>query len=231
MIQTEKPKRPRRRPTSHPTLAVGQRHSSLVLVEPVEKNKWGQAMWKCKCVCGTFTTAKGTEISRGIIVRCRPCGDKARAESNRGRRSPFRVDLIGQTFGKLAVIAPAPTRNRLAFWLCRCACGVEQEISAHVLRHGRKSSCGCSRHERASKAKPEKVKKAREPKDAAPPAPRPEPKLKFENPSDAPQPKDHLTALIVASRRTVTRWSEISELVGLPVEECKARHAEATGGQ
>lgn len=57
-----------------------------------------------------------------------------------------RIDLTGQDFGHLVVIAPAETRGGRAYWHCRCDCGREVDVRAENLRSGNTTSCGCKRH-------------------------------------------------------------------------------------
>ena len=54
--------------------------------------------------------------------------------------------MIGSVFGRLTVIAQAPSDNGRR-WHCRCSCGVERIIRAHTLKQGRAASCGCLRSE------------------------------------------------------------------------------------
>ena len=56
---------------------------------------------------------------------------------------PRKIDLTGQRFERLVVIAPAPARGRETFWLCRCDCGAELAVRTKNLRHGNAGSCGC----------------------------------------------------------------------------------------
>ena len=58
------------------------------------------------------------------------------------------LDLLGQRFGRLLVVARAPTL-RYSRWLCRCDCGAEVVVSAQLLRmrEGGTRSCGCLRRE------------------------------------------------------------------------------------
>lgn len=58
------------------------------------------------------------------------------------------VDLTGERFGRLVVLERVGLKNSSATWLCRCDCGNEKIISAHVLREGKAQSCGCLRLER-----------------------------------------------------------------------------------
>lgn len=54
------------------------------------------------------------------------------------------VDLTGQRFGRLTVVARAKNNSRnQARWLCRCDCGTEFVTASNSLRMGRTKSCGC----------------------------------------------------------------------------------------
>lgn len=58
-----------------------------------------------------------------------------------------RIDLKGQTFGKLTVISYAGTNKRgRAMWNCICECGRNTTPSGSDLISGHTKSCGCSRH-------------------------------------------------------------------------------------
>ena len=54
-------------------------------------------------------------------------------------------DLIGQRFGRWEVIGTALPRNKRKYWLCRCDCGEEREVSQESLLRGTSRSCGCYR--------------------------------------------------------------------------------------
>lgn len=58
------------------------------------------------------------------------------------------LDLLGQRFGQLQVVARAPNRgrhNNIAVWTCACSCGMVVDVIAGNLRGGKSTSCGCSR--------------------------------------------------------------------------------------
>lgn len=59
--------------------------------------------------------------------------------------STKKLDLTGQAFGRLTVLAPAPNIGSRTAWLCRCSCGREVVIKTNRLRAGRTISCGCVR--------------------------------------------------------------------------------------
>lgn len=53
-------------------------------------------------------------------------------------------DITGQRYGRLIAIKYCYTSgNRLAYWLCRCDCGIEKIIRGSHLRTGDILSCGC----------------------------------------------------------------------------------------
>jgi len=56
-----------------------------------------------------------------------------------------KLDLTGQRFGKLTVLAPAENIDKRTAWLCRCECGRERVVKTYYLRSGKVTSCGCDR--------------------------------------------------------------------------------------
>jgi hypothetical protein len=65
-------------------------------------------------------------------------------------RRGFYIDLAGQTFGRLTVIAYTRKKRQSAQWLCSCACSRLIEVDGYHLRTGQTRSCGCLRSERTS---------------------------------------------------------------------------------
>lgn len=58
------------------------------------------------------------------------------------------LNIAGERYGRLAAIRrtrQGPRRE--SYWLCRCDCGNEIEISLSNLRTGNSASCGCLRSE------------------------------------------------------------------------------------
>lgn len=54
-----------------------------------------------------------------------------------------KLNLIGQTFGRLTVVSEAPPKNGRPGWFCVCSCGGTKTANAGALRRGGVSSCGC----------------------------------------------------------------------------------------
>jgi hypothetical protein len=58
-----------------------------------------------------------------------------------------RIELSGQTFGRLLVLPKTETRGDRLYWFCRCKCGAEKFIKAADLKRGTIVSCGCRMRE------------------------------------------------------------------------------------
>lgn len=62
------------------------------------------------------------------------------------------IDLTGQRFGRLTVIekdVPHITKGgkNVAYWRCKCDCGVVTSVNTQKLRNGHTTSCGCAKHD------------------------------------------------------------------------------------
>ena len=62
-----------------------------------------------------------------------------------------KIDLTGQTFGKLTVLEEAQERNKSGSvcWICQCECGNTVVVSGDNLRRNHTKSCGCQKKESA----------------------------------------------------------------------------------
>src|SRR3990167_6775952 len=57
-------------------------------------------------------------------------------------------DLVGRTFGRLAVLRRYGTSaHKKPLWLCRCSCGKTALVVSHSLLNEWTKSCGCLRRE------------------------------------------------------------------------------------
>ena len=59
--------------------------------------------------------------------------------------SAKRLDITGQTFGRLTAIRFVERKQRRCLWEFECACGVRKVIGASDVKRGNTNSCGCSR--------------------------------------------------------------------------------------
>ena len=111
----------------------GMRFGKLVAIGYSSGNKYGGAMWDCKCDCGNITTVRASTLKDG---RTTSCGCVRRDE------------LTGKKFGKLLVTGYAGTnKSGKPDWECKCECGNYCKVSAANLKRGTTKSCGCIRRE------------------------------------------------------------------------------------
>ena len=60
------------------------------------------------------------------------------------------MNLIGDKYGRLTVVALDRVQNKKAYWKCVCDCGLSVVASGNNLRSGNTKSCGCLRRETAA---------------------------------------------------------------------------------
>lgn len=65
--------------------------------------------------------------------------------------------MIGERYGRLVVLKPAPDHftsggNKVKQWVCQCDCGAVKTIRQGHLRNGFTESCGCLRNDRVRAA-------------------------------------------------------------------------------
>lgn len=117
---------------------TGQKFGRLTVLERAE-SKNGRTYWKCRCDCGEEVNVIASNLLRGNTKSC-GCFTVEYANKNKYK------DLSGKKFGKLLVLRRSRIKNRCSYWMCRCECGTEKEISMVALRNGQKS-CGCSAYD------------------------------------------------------------------------------------
>lgn len=86
---------------------------------------------------------------RRLVREVRPPGapSPGRLFRRRNLGAGVIVDRLGHTFGRLTVIARAPSGTNGARWQCRCLCNQEKIVAAADLVRGAIKSCGCLRRE------------------------------------------------------------------------------------
>lgn len=118
----------------------GRRFGRLVVIKRDGFNKFGHALWLCQCDCGAQISTDSGRLNFGTVRSC-GCFQKDRASE------VSRVDILGQRFGMLTVIADAGSkpmaRGALALWECACDCGNKTVVPGVRLRSGNTKSCGC----------------------------------------------------------------------------------------
>lgn len=112
---------------------TNQRFGQLVATKRGEKID-RYTRWVCLCDCGRETTVRTDYLRNGHTTSCGcACG---------------RVDITGQTFGRLTVIESIPGGKQR----CLCSCGNMIEVLTYNLKNGNTQSCGCLQKEKTSEA-------------------------------------------------------------------------------
>ena len=153
---------PRERKVRSPHLApdmTGQRFGRLVVEGRAGVSSKGLVLWDCRCDCGGTRCATGFDLRQGIILRCKACAVKARAETIKARHAARRAageswccvtkhgDLIGKRFGALEVQARVENdADGRTMWSCLCDCGNTYETRGGHLRAGKVWRCRSCAH-------------------------------------------------------------------------------------
>lgn len=59
-----------------------------------------------------------------------------------------KIPMLGETFGRLTVVAESGKIDGQCTWTCKCECGnVTQPIRGYDLRSGKQTSCGCKKRD------------------------------------------------------------------------------------
>src|SRR5574344_395796 len=122
---------------------TGQTFNRLTVLYPLKERKNGGVVWHCKCECGNECDVVSSSLTK---ERTKSCGC-LKKEKDRAPKGNV-IDLTGQKFGHLTVIARDGSDNRgKAKWLCECDCENHTQISvlSSNLRAGHTQSCGCER--------------------------------------------------------------------------------------
>lgn len=115
---------------------VGQKFNHLTVLSDSGKRKSSGIVWICQCDCGNITEVTTGNLKSNHIKTCGQC--EFRNENIK------KLDLRGQTFGKLTVIDLAYiNKKRATVWKCKCSCGNECEALGWQLTSKKKLSCGC----------------------------------------------------------------------------------------
>lgn len=129
---------------------TGQKLGRLTVLERAGSDKWGTALWLCKCECGS----KPKIISGSNLRNTRSCGclqDESRKKT--GKFKGKAKDITGQKFGKLTALRrKGSNKEGHALWECQCECGSDPiTVTGKRLRlkNGAVKSCGCLKIEKS----------------------------------------------------------------------------------
>ena len=127
---------------------TGETFGRLLVLHRNGSNRSGDAMFLCRCDCGTLTVVRGKHLRSGNTTSC-GC---YKAEQDVLRQADQIVDMSDQSFGNWYVLGRAENRKntRQAYWECICTvCQTQRRVfSGQVLREGKYGSCGCAARNR-----------------------------------------------------------------------------------
>lgn len=124
---------------------TGQKFGHLTVCRRAE-NRNGRTCWLCCCDCGGSKIVSAHDLKAGKVKSC-GCMTHQRGYN--------KADIRGQRFGRLTALYPTERRDRrgTVYWVCRCDCGKELEVSEANLASGNNKSCGCLKKENQDKIK------------------------------------------------------------------------------
>lgn len=143
------PRHPRNSDFPHPGFRdiTGQTFGRLTILHYCGTQWSGSkkiAIWACWCDCGAVVPVWSNAMVSGKTASC-GCYSRERASNDNA------ADLLGQTFGRLSVVARMEGIHGAALWLCACECGADKAVSTENLRASKVKSCGCLYRERVGK--------------------------------------------------------------------------------
>jgi hypothetical protein len=120
---------------------TGQRFGRLVALRRAARVCGRGFVWDCQCDCGSICRAYANQLRASHI---RSCGCLQRDHA-RAAGSARKLNLTGQRFGRLTVVAEEEPHRQRSRWLCRCDCGNTSVVAVSNLTGGITRSCGCLR--------------------------------------------------------------------------------------
>lgn len=117
----------------------GCRYGTLLVMYRAETLN-GRTRWMCQCDCGNRKIIATRELKAG---KTKSCG------CQQHRKGRYLTDIKGHRFGRLTALYPTDKRDKKSsiYWVCRCDCETELEITEDRLVHGTYRSCGCLKRE------------------------------------------------------------------------------------
>lgn len=127
------------------TTLVGSKFGRLTVIAKQEQRVRRKIQWLCRCDCGEFSVSDSYRLTSGKHKSCGCLRSEVVSAKNIVNKN-----LIGKTFGNLAVTAQGPDvtdkRGKVnRTWLCVCKCGRDSYVATNALMTGNTKSCGCGR--------------------------------------------------------------------------------------
>ena len=117
---------------------TNQKFGKLTVLSKAPKRNDKYTRWICRCECDSIVEVRTDYLRSG---HTKSCGCEKKKYFNK-------LNLVGQTFGYLTVLEPAPPIKQK----CQCKCGNIVYVETGNLTSGNTKSCGCYQKERTSEA-------------------------------------------------------------------------------
>lgn len=115
---------------------TGNVYGELTVENPT-KDKNGRSAWNCKCSCGNYKIARGSDLRAGKITSC-GCKKIERLKSSA-------IDISGQIFHDLQAIKYEYTKGKRQYWSFLCLlCGKITIKNKLSVTNGNTTNCGCN---------------------------------------------------------------------------------------
>lgn len=115
---------------------AGRHFGELEVLCRAEKRNDKYTRWICQCSCGQIVEVRTDYLTSGHTTSCGHIKDKYF----------YKLNLVGQKFGKLTVIEPVPPFSQK----CICDCGTEVVVETSNLTSHNTQSCGCYQKQRVN---------------------------------------------------------------------------------
>lgn len=125
-------------------IQTGQKINRWTVLDKVQKNKRGEKLFLCRCVCGTERYVLERSLLHGVSQSCG-------CLRNEKMRDVNTYDLRDRRFSALTVLGKCdevPKGTGGVKWHCRCDCGRECDVRATLLVTGRRTNCGNPKHKK-----------------------------------------------------------------------------------
>ena len=119
---------------------IGFVFGKRTIAELAGRDKWGNQLFKCVCICGSLAVLTNGRIKAGKSNQCDPCR----------RKDLIPLIEFGTKFKDRTIIGFAEKDSRgNQLFSCQCKCGSIKNLTAVALRKGTSGSCdSCSRESR-----------------------------------------------------------------------------------
>lgn len=122
---------------------LGKTFGKWKVISRAENRYNGSSFWLCKCLCGNEGEVSGANLRNGHSKSCKKCSVRDIFFHSNPKPS---IDLSDQIIGEWKVIKRVDNRyGGKAYWLCKCSCGTEKEVSSQTLLNKTSKCCNkCS---------------------------------------------------------------------------------------